>query len=59
MYLSYQFELGDEEEVERLKQLFHITQGLLMIKDAQLHVAEEELSDAAADVGKDKAQRGR
>ena len=53
-YIS-QFDPGGEEDADRLKQLFAITQHLMVLKAAQADVAEEE----AAEEAKNTAKRGR
>ena len=49
-----QFDPGGEEDADRLKQLFAITQHLMVLKAAQADIAEEQ----AAEEAKNTAKRG-
>ena len=48
----------DEQNVDRIKKLFEITKTVMILKNTQAEVAEEELNEIMTKEGKSTAHKG-
>ena len=57
--ICFQYSPDDEEDTDKLRQLFKVTQSVMSVKAAQADIALEEVEKTAASAGKADATRGK
>ena len=55
----FQFEPGDEPDIEEMKKLYQVTRMIMLLKGVNAQLAEEELQNATQATSHDRAKKGK